>query len=89
MDCKECKVERQTVPYIVHEGMMARQERAIKRLWIALLLVIALLFASNLAWIIYESQFEDITVEQDVETGDGDAVVAGVGDIYGKSQAAG
>lgn len=85
MDCKECKVERQTVPYIVHEGMMARQERTIKRLWIALLLVIALLFASNLAWIIYESQYEDQYAEADVDTGNGDAVVAGIGDVnYGE-----
>lgn len=46
-----------TVPYIVHESMMARQERTIKRLWILVILLILLLFGSNAAWIWYESQF--------------------------------
>ena len=35
-DCKSCKAKEQpseTVPYIVHEGMMAMAERTIKRLW--------------------------------------------------------
>ena len=35
-DCKSCKAKEQageTVPYIVHDGMMSRAERAIKRLW--------------------------------------------------------
>ena len=35
-DCKSCKAKEQhteAVPYIAHEGMMSRAERAIKRLW--------------------------------------------------------
>lgn len=90
-DCKTCKVERKQVadvPYIVHESDMARLERTIKRLWVLLLVVIVLLVGSNIAWIVYESQFEDVSVEQEVDTGDGDAFVAGVGSIYyGESQA--
>ena len=38
-DCKSCKAKEQaseTVPYIVHEGMMAMAERTIKRLWITI-----------------------------------------------------
>ena len=46
---------------------MARMERQIKRLWIALIVCIALIFASNAGWLIYESQFETITYEQDGE----------------------
>ena len=37
------------VPFIVHEGDMARQERTIKRLWIAALITLAALVASNAA----------------------------------------
>lgn len=89
-DCKTCKENRQNVepvPYIVHESAMARQERTIKRLWILLILVISLLVATNGAWIWYESQWEDIYVEQEVETETGDAFVAGVGDVkYGESE---
>ena len=67
-DCESCKGKDshapESVPYIVHESSMARMERQIKRLWIALLVVICMLFASNAGWLIYESQFETITYQQ-------------------------
>lgn len=81
----------ENIPYLVHEGMMARQERTIRRLWI-LCLVIFLAFAgSNAAWIWYESQFTDEIVteeiKQDVDTGNGNANVNGhIGDNYGTSE---
>ena len=46
------------VPYIVFESEQARHERTIKRLVIALLLSIALLFASNMAWLWFFNQFD-------------------------------
>jgi hypothetical protein len=69
-DCKESKAVAKTpesVPYIVHETAMARNERNVKRLVIALVVAIVLAFATNIAWLIYESQFETITYEQDGE----------------------
>lgn len=48
------------IPYIAFESAQARLERTIRRLWIALLLVVILLVASNCAWIYYESQFETV-----------------------------
>lgn len=39
-----------TVPYIVYESAMARNERHIKRLLVALLITIVLLVITNLAW---------------------------------------
>lgn len=90
LDCKTCKEHRQNVepvPYIVHESAMARMERTIRRLWILLILLVVLLVGSNALWIWYESQFEDVTVEQEVDTGKGDAFVVGNGDLnYGESQ---
>lgn len=83
MDCNNCK--KDGVPYIVHEGAMARQERTIKRLYIVILVMFIAFVLSNAFWIIRETQFEDISVSQDVDTGDGDAIVAGVGDIYGEN----
>ena len=62
--CKKVQNAPESVPYIVHESSMARMERQIKRLWIALLVVICMLFASNAGWLIYESQFETITYQQ-------------------------
>ena len=55
--------------YIVHEGAVARLERVIKRMWVLVLSLIILLFVSNAAWIWYESQFEEIRIEQDNESG--------------------
>ena len=65
--CKNVKSSPENVPYIVHEASMARMERQIKRLWIALIVAVCLLFASNAVWIIYESQFATISYEQDGE----------------------
>lgn len=65
--CKKAQNAPESVPYIVHESSMARMERQIKRLWIALIVVIAMLFASNAGWLIYESQFATISYEQDGE----------------------
>lgn len=93
MDCKTCEEKRkqaEPVPRAVHEADMARQERSNKRLWIALLIVIALCFISNGFWIWRETQYVDEEVTQEVDTGDGYAIVSGIGDIYyGEGQADG
>ena len=68
--CK-CSEIRNAMPISVHEYDMARMERTIKRLWIALLVTIICLVGSNLAWVIYENQFEDVVIEQDADTWDG------------------
>ena len=65
--CKKVQSSPENVPYIVHEASMARMERQIKRLWIAAIVSVCLLFASNAGWLIYESQFETITYDQDGE----------------------
>ena len=57
--------DKNSVPFIAFEGEMTRMERIIKRLWIALLVVIVLFVASNAAWVYYETQFEDIVVTQE------------------------
>ena len=77
------------IPYIAHESSMARMERVTKRLWVIILVLIGLLLVTNAAWLWYESQFIDeyTTVEQEVDTGEGDAFVTGVGDvIYGENK---
>ena len=78
--------EIKTIPYAVHEGVVARQERTIKRLWILCILIFVCLIATNAAWIFYEMQYEDVVVTQDVDTGNGDALVSGTGDVYGTGQ---
>jgi hypothetical protein len=72
-------MDERNVPYIVHEGAMARMERTIKRLWILVILLAVFLVGTNAAWIYYKSQFETVeTTEifQDVDTGEnGRAVI--------------
>ena len=74
-NCKECKEKRwevktpENVPYIVHEAAMARNERNVKRLVIAIVTAIALLFASNAlwlwAWMQYDYESYEITADGD------------------------
>ena len=76
------------VPYYMHEEIMARQERNTKRLFILCIIIFAALVGTNAGWILYENQFEDMVIEQDVDTGTGEAVVSGMGDIsYGTGEA--
>ena len=74
----------ETIPYLVHEDHMVRMERTIKRLWILCIIIFFALIGTNAYWIWYESQWEDQVITQDIDTGEGDAVVAGVGNAYGK-----
>ena len=66
-DCKSCKGNREQIPYIVHEGAISRMEQVNKRLIAIIVLLIVLLVSSNIAWMVYESQFEMCNVEQDVD----------------------
>lgn len=62
-------MEQQVIPYFAHEGIVARMERTIKRLWILCIILIVLLVATNGAWIYYESQFVDEIITQENEDG--------------------
>ena len=85
-NCETCKGKDahapESVPYIVHESSMARMERQIKRLWIALIVAIILAVIAPLTvhfgWLHYESQFETYEYTQDGEgtniIGDGNDV---------------
>lgn len=74
----ERKETVESVPYIVYESAQVRNERNIKRMLIALVLAVVMLFASNLfwlyAWFSYDYESEVISVES---TADGDAYYNG------------
>ena len=79
----------ETIPFIVHESMMARFERTIRRLWILCVIMFLAFVVSNGLWIYYESQFVTVetteqSVTQDIDTRDGGLVITGIGDIYGE-----
>ena len=90
--CNSCGTENQNivVPYAAHEIAIATSERHSKRLWIVILVLIVALIGTNLAWIIYNSQFETVeestVVEQENSNGDNN-YIGNDGDItYGKTE---
>ena len=89
MNCENCTHRPDPVPFAVHESAMARAERAHRRLWIVVLVLIVLLAGSNGAWIWYESQMEvtetsNYEIEQD--SSDGGTNYAVGGDFYGEAE---
>ena len=72
-------MERNDIPYIAFESEMARHERTIKRLLIALAASIFLLFVTNIAWLWFFNQFDFATdtVSQGTEAGDNSYIGAG------------
>ena len=76
-----------SINYLVFESVQVRLERMNRRLWILCIILIIALIGTNIAWFYYESQFEESTeVSQEVDTGEGDATVIGIGDYYGENQ---
>ena len=86
MSCETCKNKPTTpesIPYVAYELSMARAERTAKRFWITILILIFLLVGTNMAWVYYENQFEDVvttTYEADAMDG-GNAVINGEGSV--------
>jgi hypothetical protein len=73
-----------TVSFVAFESACTRLERSNRRLFIMCVILIIALIASNTGWVIYESQFEDVEVTQEVEQdaqGDGSNQFVG-GDFY-------
>ena len=63
--------EVKVIPWIAHEAEAARMERTNRRLWVLCIIIFAALVLTNAGWILYESQFEEVstTVTQDVDSG--------------------
>lgn len=81
MDCNSCEKRKtvEPVPYIVHESAMARNERTIKRLVIALIIAVALIFASNAAWLYAWMQYDYTSEESVIDVNAEDGVANYIG----------
>ena len=87
-NCETCKSKNvpENVPYLAHESAMARSERHTKRIWIALIVAVVLLFASNAAWLYAWCQYDYTSEQQIIETvqdGEGVNIVGGGNVSYG------
>lgn len=71
MACNNCKDNDQIPQHSKEELAFAFLERMVKRLWIALIICIALIFASNAcwlyAWMQYDYSNEETIYQQDGE----------------------
>ena len=84
MGCDNCKTEPLTIPYSAHESTVARFERTVKRLIIALIVAVLLMFASNLAWLYAWNQYDYSSEERNIEVDAKDGIanyIGGIGDI--------
>lgn len=71
MDCSKCtrQVDYPPVPFVVHENLRAQMDLHARRLVRVIVLLIVLLVGSNIAWLVYEEQFETVRVQQEKERG--------------------
>ena len=75
------------VPYAAYEGLQVRHERTVKRLIIAIIVTVILMFASNMAWLYawqsydYESEETVVSVDQDTKDGGNANFIGNNGDI--------
>lgn len=89
MSCNDCKEKMgnrpEVIPYAVHEISEAKNERILKKLITALIIAIALIFASNAIWLYAWCQYDYSSSETIEATQDGEGInIVGGGDIsYG------
>ena len=80
--CKKVQNATENVPYIVHESSMARIKRKIKRLWIAVIVAVCLLFASNAGWLLALTSYDYASYEAITDDGGDANIIGNDGDIY-------
>lgn len=68
----------------IYELQIERLEKHLKRLFVLCICLIVALVVSNVAWLLYESQYEDVVVTQSATSDSGgDAHIgAGAGSVY-------
>lgn len=72
---------KKDVPYIVYESAQVRAERTIKRLTVALIISIFLIFVSHAAWLFFVSQYEFESYDLSTDGGGNASYIGQDGDI--------
>ena len=84
MSCNECenaeKKMPENVPYIVYESERARSERHIKRMWIALIVLVALIFATNAIWLWAWTRYDYVSYEY-TQDGEGTNIIGNENEV--------
>ncbi len=80
VNCANCKYKKKRDEQYYTDIVEALARYTIKKLWIALILMIVLFIGSNLGWLYYEHQWEVVQrteIEQDTEGGGNNYIVGG------------
>lgn len=84
-NCKNCKDNEQIPEQSKNELAFAFIERTVKRQWIALIIALCMLFASNAAWLYawmqYDYTSEEVIVDVNSEDGGNANYIGNDGDI--------
>lgn len=78
-------MDHKDIPYIAYEATQARNERTVRRITVALIIAIFLMFVSNAIWLYAWMQYDYVTTETtvDVNSKTGPAnYIGNDGDIY-------
>ncbi|MCM1328852.1 MAG: hypothetical protein NC253_05360 [Ruminococcus sp.] len=67
----EVKEEVATIPFYAYDMEQARTERREKRLIIALVIAVALIFISNMAWLFAWCQYDYVDTSVSLDSGEG------------------
>ena len=80
MACENCN---STIPEVGQKEIaVAFAERMVKRLWIALIITVVLMFASNAAWLYAWMQYDYVSYEAVTSDGGDANIIGNDGDIY-------
>ena len=66
-----------TVSYYDHQEQMAREERHTNRWRIFAIVMFICFVLSNIGWMIYENQFQDVVVSETTQDGNGTNIIGG------------
>lgn len=76
---EQYNISEPMVPYYVHEGILARNERTIKRLIVALIVAIAVILAGNGLWLYVWMQYDYSSSNSSVEIDGEDGIANYIG----------
>ena len=79
----EANNKPESIPYYVHEEQVSRSEVHAKRWAIAALIAFIALLASNLCWFIYEMNYQDVVMSENLLEGSGVNILSNGDVAYG------
>lgn len=76
------EIKANAVPFVVHEAAMTRAERYNRRMCIALIIAIILIFITNGCWLLFINQYNFESYDLSTEGGGSANYIGNDGDIY-------